>query len=499
MFGDRSRRAAAGTAGAVLAAGVMLSLTSLPAHADDEPVTLPPLALELADDVACTAASDTTAESRPWTWRALQLTRARQLSSGEGVTVGVVGTGVGADVPALSGRLTAVGEAGVDCVGHGSFAAGLIAGAAAEDGAVAGVAPAAEVVAARATTERGAPDAATAAAGVRAAVEGGASVIWVGVALRGQHDGLTEAVDEALAADVVVVAPAAPDVSPEQLPAGEELPPRDYWPAAMPQVLSVLDFGPQDVRADGAPLPLAADLAAPGGDVVGIGPEGQGHFLGTGPSLAAAHVAGAAALVRSHAPELDREEVVERLLRPAYPDVVPRLDVVASLTSFLGRPVALPEPEPAVVPPPAPAEPATRALWTAGIGAAVVLVVGALIAVVPRGKARGWRPAGSAPPLPGDGPAVPGPRPRRRAERAEERAGASRHEEAAVGLAPVVAQSAGVRATPGTGAPLAPRGETDAAAPHGGGGMAQQRHRPMTPSVPPLPPAGGGSGGGRHG
>uniref|UniRef100_UPI0030C76966 S8 family serine peptidase n=1 Tax=Streptomyces lonarensis TaxID=700599 RepID=UPI0030C76966 len=383
---------------------------------------------------------------------------------------------------------------GVDCVGHGSFAAGLIAGAAEGDGAVAGVAPDAEVVAARGTAERGAPDAETAAAGVRAAVAGGASVLYLGVALRGEHEGLTQAVEEALAADVVVVAPAAPDVSPEQLPAGEELPPRDYWPAAMPEVLSVLDFGPQDARADGAPLPLAADLAAPGGDVVGIGPAGQGHFLGTGPSLAAAHVAGAAVLVRAHTPELDRQEVVERLLNPAYPDVVPRLDVVASLTAFLGEPVALPEPGPAVVPPPAPTGPATRALWTAGIGLAVVLVVGALIAVVPRGKARGWRPAGSVPPPPGDGGAPePGARAQRRAEKAAAKARVSLDKAAPVGLAPVVPQSAGVPATPGTGVPLAPAGGTDAAAAHGGGPV-PQRHLPMTPSVPPVP---GGHGGQR--
>ena len=52
-----------------------------------------------------------------------------RLADGGGVTVGVVDSGVGTAIPALGGRVTAVGDAGTDCVGHGSFAAGLIAAA----------------------------------------------------------------------------------------------------------------------------------------------------------------------------------------------------------------------------------------------------------------------------------------------------------------------------------------------------------------------------------
>ncbi|WP_130797402.1 S8 family serine peptidase [Streptomyces otsuchiensis] len=506
MYGDLCRRAAAGTAAAVLPALAMLTLVSVPAHAQDDPVSLPPLVLRLADDAPCTGASETTVESRPWTWRALQLARSWELSTGEGVTVGVVSTGVGDELAALGGRVAAIGDAGEDCVGHGSFVAGLIAGTADGDAPVAGVAPDARVLAARGTDERGAPDADSLAEGIRGAVDGGASVVYVGLALRGESEEVAAAVEEAVEADVLVVAPAAPDVAEEEAPRGEELPQQDYWPASMPQVLSVIDFGPQDARPEGAPLPLYADLAAPGGAVVGVGPQGGGHYLGSGSSLAAAHVAGAAALVRSYQPELDAGEVFRRLTASAYPDIVPRLDVVAALTTFLDVPGTVPEPAPGVVPPAAPDEPAERALWAAGIGVAVALLVAALIAVVPRGKARGWRPAGEEPPgaPPGGGRGDGGGRVRQRRETEPE--GDHAADSGRIELPDAVPQSR-TPATPGGGTPMTPHGGTPMSGQRTGdhwlpqaGPTGMVPSQPPVPPRPPVPPTGGhdaGGGGGR--
>ena len=66
--------------------------------------------------------------ARPWPASALSLSRVHSLIQGAGVTVGVVDAGVPTNISALAGRITASGDAGQDCVGHGTFAVGLVAG-----------------------------------------------------------------------------------------------------------------------------------------------------------------------------------------------------------------------------------------------------------------------------------------------------------------------------------------------------------------------------------
>ncbi|MEU3599334.1 S8 family serine peptidase [Streptomyces sp. NPDC006798] len=385
-----------------LAAAVAIPVLLLapPARADgEEPVSLPPLRLRTADGDPCATASPKTATMSPWTHRALQLSRSWQLTRGAGVTVAVVDTGVGADggrVPALAGRVTAVGGAGEDCVGHGSFAAGLIAAAPTGKGTVTGVAPAARILAVRGTDDRGVPDGELIADGIRTAVDKGAKVVYVGQVLGSGSPGLTEAVSYAAGRDALVVAPAAPDVAPKGADGRPDTRARAYWPARLPGVLSVVDHGPDGGRPKDAPGALAADLSAPGGAVVGIGARGPGHFIGSGSSLAAAHVAGAAALLRSYHPRLGAAATARRLTEAAYPDHTPRLDVYAALTSLLSgqRAPAEPAPEPAAVPPSAAEGPKNRALFIGGGALFLVLLVGAAMVIVPRGKARGWRPAG---------------------------------------------------------------------------------------------------------
>lgn len=71
------------------------------------------------------------------------------------MTVGVVDTGVSSSAPALKGRITAVGDAGTDCVGHGTFVAGLVGAAVADGVRFAGVAQQARILAVRGSDARG--------------------------------------------------------------------------------------------------------------------------------------------------------------------------------------------------------------------------------------------------------------------------------------------------------------------------------------------------------
>ncbi|MFG2887392.1 S8 family serine peptidase [Streptomyces sp. NPDC048297] len=356
--------------------------------------TLPVVVQVLADNAPCRPASAKRAPQSPWTQDMLALDRVWRLSRGAGVAVGVVGSGVGKTIPALSGRVTALGATGgQDCVGHGSFVAGLIAAGPYAGSGFTGVAPDARILAVRATAPRGAATGPGLARGIKAVVAAGAKVVAVPWALDKKDAKLTEAVRYANAHDVLVVAPAVPDKA-GFMGSGEAGKPHDFWPAAEPGVLSVLDFGADGSRPQGAAVPRHADLAAPGDRVVSVGPGGDGAFTGSGSSLAVGFVAGAAALVRAYRPDLSAQQTRTRLLGGSYPAAVPRLDPYAAVSGVVPSPAdSAPALAAPVRLPPEVHQGNTRArsFLVAAAGAGVALFVGVLGWVVPRARARRWR------------------------------------------------------------------------------------------------------------
>lgn len=356
----------AGTAAAVAVPGgrtapagdaVPVSATEPPAgsggaSASPGTVQLPVIPSVLpAGATRCTAASDRKPGAVPWAQAQLGLERLGRYGQGAGVVVGVVDTGVSAGAPLLRGRVRAVGAAGQDCVGHGTFVAGVIAASAAPvggGGGFSGVAPQARIVAERGTDTAGTVSAALVAQGIRAAVDAGATVVDVSAALPKTTADLTSAVAYALAHDVLLVAPAAPDGTAPTTAADGSVPPTAYWPAAANGVLSVLDTTIDGGRPKGAYVPRVAELAAPGDGITGIGPAGSGFYIGSGPSVAAAFAAGTAALVRANRPGLSAAEVARRLAGTGSPGAVPLLDPYRALSEVL--PVTGP-PSPAAVPP----------------------------------------------------------------------------------------------------------------------------------------------------
>ncbi|MFD8816751.1 S8 family serine peptidase [Streptomyces sp. NPDC059627] len=193
----------------------------------------------------------------------------------------------------------------------------------------------------------------------------------------------TAALDSALAYaarhDVLVVAAGVPDGLTATSADGSRPPTVRYWPAARPEVLSVVDLDIDGARPDRAVDPARADLAAPGQGLTGIGPDGTGNYLANGPSVAAAFVAGAAALLRAYRPDLSAAEVRARLVAGAYPGEVPRLDPYGALSAVL--PTAGPSTRAAashtirltpVTEDPAPARRAGTVLAVSGTAAAVL-------------------------------------------------------------------------------------------------------------------------------
>ncbi|WP_228126359.1 MULTISPECIES: S8 family serine peptidase [unclassified Streptomyces] len=398
--------------GAGLTAALLLSaavparsapLTPVVAAADDKGQQLPrmPSALDPDDtEEACTPASAERAKQPDWSRQRLDLDRLRAHSTGAGVTVALIGTGVVPGAAGLGDRVISRGAAAEDCVGYGTFLAGLIAGTGGDHPHLAGVAPGARILALRGTGRFGEPDPALVTAAVREATDARAGVIAVAVALSDRDAELTRAVAEARRAGAVVVAAAAPD--PPRGGSGESSS-RTYWPAGEPGVLSVAGMFADGSRPDDAPRTDGIDLVAPAYGVVSGGPRGNGHYLGDGAPVATAYAAGAAAAVRAAHPDDSADAVVRRLTATAYPADIPQLDPYAAVTTVLGAPGAPGASadaeraaDPVAVPDTSAADrTVARATLLVLLGGAGVLTVLWAAFALRTARARGWRPAGA--------------------------------------------------------------------------------------------------------
>ena len=384
-------------AAAALLTTAPLAAQAPPAAADS--VELPAIPAVLAPDKPCTKASGETARDEPWTRRALGLSRAWGLADGKGVTVGVVDSGVGTDIPALAGRVTAVGGAGTDCVGHGSFAAGLIAAAPGKGSGVAGAAPAARILAVRGTDTRGNPTAEQLATGIRAAVDGGAKVVYVGRAVPTGKAALTAAVAYASSGRPGRRS-VRPGRDPEDPETGQTAEPAPwYWPARTRGAVGHRLRPGRHPPGERAAI-SGADLAAPGtpwsASGQGLRPLHRLRLLAGGGDTSRGRrrwcVPGIRGCPRPRSP-------AQLVTAAAIRRFTPRLDPYAG-----GRPPSSPTsraPRPArpprQIPPAASPQPLNRALMIAGAGGGVVLLVAAAAVVIPRGRARG-SPAGQEDP-----------------------------------------------------------------------------------------------------
>jgi subtilisin family serine protease len=219
-----------------------------------------------------------------------------RLSTGRHVTVAVIDSGVDANHPDLAGQVDVrrnfVDDAPDVPEAHGTAVAGIIAARKDNGLGIAGVAPAARLMALRACWESGHQAARcnsfTLGKALNFALEHGAHII--NLSLAGPPDRLLQSLlGAALERGVIVVGAADP-----QLADGG-------FPASYPGVIAVAREGDRHPAA-------AAILYAPGTDVPTCEPGARWDLV-SGSSYAAAHVAGLAALIAELQPHAGPREI----------------------------------------------------------------------------------------------------------------------------------------------------------------------------------------------
>ncbi len=272
----------------------------------------------------------------------LGMTGSGSSSTGAGVTVAVLDTGVAAGHPSLAGNLAGAGTDLVDgdtlpddvangldddgdgrvdeAAGHGTHVSGIVLA----------VAPDARILPVRVLDSDGRGSVFTLAEGVRAALDGGADVLNLSLGTTEDSELLDEVLDDLGdddlgdddLGDVVVVASAGNAGTQER-----------QYPAATDGVLSVASVDAQDALSVFSNRGWVT-VAAPGEDVISTFPGGA-YASWAGTSMAAPFVAGQAALLLPVLGE-DTDRVRERITSTAVAGDpllgAGRIDVAASLS-----------------------------------------------------------------------------------------------------------------------------------------------------------------------
>ncbi|HEY6279231.1 MAG TPA: S8 family serine peptidase [Streptosporangiaceae bacterium] len=283
--------------------------------------------------MAAAPAAASTVRSREWWLQTLHVTKAWMSTHGAGVTVAVLDTGVDPNQADLTGSVIT----GPDYTGsqraaggpywgiHGTAMASLIAGhghGTGQAGGIMGIAPDAKILSVRVTLESNDPmlaDANVAAGlpdaiahGIRYAVRHGAKVIDLpldpvtsaGAPGSGGSPAEKAAVADALAHQVVLVAPAGDNLTPGTNPVN--------YPAAYPGVISVGAFDSSFMKATfSSARPYVTLTAAGVGVVAASQPAGYAPISST--SAASAVVAGIVALIRAQFPSFTPAQVTKAL------------------------------------------------------------------------------------------------------------------------------------------------------------------------------------------
>ncbi|MEN8656022.1 type VII secretion-associated serine protease mycosin [Streptomyces sp. 21So2-11] len=272
-------------------------------------------------------------EGRPWSLQRVLLDELWTQSTGKGVRVAVIDTGVDTRNPQLkravnaqSGRnlmprglkdengdkLERGKENGTtDTVGHGTKIAGIIAARPAKGTGFVGLAPDATIIPIQQNDAEGNGTAKTLAAAINYAIQARAHVINISQDTANAVKPtpiLEQAVDAALAEGIVVVASAGNDGLGGNV--------KETYPASYKGVLAVASSDRNNERAAFSQSGDFVGIAAPGVDMISTVPGG-GHCADNGTSFSAPYIAGIAALIKSKHQDWTYQQITAQIQQTA--------------------------------------------------------------------------------------------------------------------------------------------------------------------------------------
>jgi type VII secretion-associated serine protease mycosin len=258
--------------------------------------------------------------SQQWHLDAMRAQEMWRTSTGKGITVAVIDTGVDPDNPDLKGRVldgkdfapsSRAGDEHTDYDGHGTGMAGLIAGTGAYGGGKGafGLAPGAKILPIRVPAETedamGFARPAYFSKAIRYAADAGAKVINISMASVVSSPELNAAVKYALDRGALVFAAVGNDVD-----KGNPV----LYPAATPGAVGVAAVGKNLRRASFSEYGPQVDIAAPGEDMVHACGGKTGLCKTKGTSAATALASASAALIWSKHPNWTNNQVLRVML-----------------------------------------------------------------------------------------------------------------------------------------------------------------------------------------
>lgn len=234
------------------------------------------------------------AEAETIPWSISMISADKVPSTGKGVKVAILDTGIDSSHPdlrgAVKGGYNAVGNSRSvrDRNGHGTHVAGIIASRKNRLG-IRGIAPEVDLYAVKVLDDRGSGKVSDLIEGIEWAVQNKMDVINMSVGTKENNQTLREAVQNAARAGVIMVAAAGNNgPSPNTV----------LYPAKYAEVISVGAVSKDRKIADFSARGAEVDIVAPGKDIYSTWPGG-GYKTLSGTSMAAPHVTGVVAQLLS--------------------------------------------------------------------------------------------------------------------------------------------------------------------------------------------------------